>query len=227
MGCQSSSEKYKEKLFQLSKFPKHQTQFIIDQILKLTEFTEKEIFFLMKHFYSLEPNEEGLISNSQLLEFPQFKYSPFKKNLIRVFKLDTTLDMDVQPYLKEDKEDFIEFNTDKKSTNKLIDSVNVNDVQNEQKSVSSKNHDVIIMDFGNQGVLDNENENKKNYKSLNKNNFISSIDNQNKRSFYANLPEPVNIKYITFQKFCEIMNVFYFNGDVELKMRCNFLHIIY
>ena len=126
MGCQSSSEKYKEKLFQLSKLPKHQTQFIIDQILNLTDFKEKEIFFLMENFYSLDPNEEGLISNSQLLDFPQFKYSPFKKNLIRVFKLDTTLDMDVQPYLKEDKEDFIEFNTDKEKLNNKLNDILLN-----------------------------------------------------------------------------------------------------
>jgi Ca2+-binding EF-hand superfamily protein len=36
----------------------------------------------------MEPNHKGMISNSQLLELPEFKYCPFRPHLLRVFKLN-------------------------------------------------------------------------------------------------------------------------------------------
>ena len=54
--------------------------------LKLVD--ERDIYYLYIKFKKLEPNGNWLISNSQLLELPEFRFCPFRGHLIRVFKLE-------------------------------------------------------------------------------------------------------------------------------------------
>ena len=84
MGCQKTKEKFRNKISNLSKLSKQDTQYLIEQIIIVTHFEEKEIFHLLKKFNDLDPNEKGLISNIQLLEYEPFKYSPFKKLFLKM-----------------------------------------------------------------------------------------------------------------------------------------------
>jgi hypothetical protein len=86
MGCKSSSQKYADKLI-LKSMNKVDIG-LIETIIINTLFHEKDIYYLYKKFLKLEPNPNGLISNTQLMELPEFKYCPFKSHLPRVFKLE-------------------------------------------------------------------------------------------------------------------------------------------
>jgi Ca2+-binding EF-hand superfamily protein len=219
MGCHSTSEAYKFKIINLSKLTEQQALYLIEQIKVSTNLNEKDIYHLMKKFYQLDPNEEGLLSNSQLLEFPQFKYSPFRKHLLRVFKLNTSEDDLPQ------QADNIEVDLD--NNNQILEQPKEKNLifteeeedQEREDSEISKMKDARMIDFSNRNKLAMKDENNINRET--RNNYISSLDNSKQRkNSYVNIPVTLGIQYITFQKFCEIMKVFHHRCEVDDKIKC-------
>ena len=86
MGCSSSNQWYKQELIKIIDKSEQEIKYMMEQIIINTSFNERDIYFLYQKFLRLDPSD-GLISNSQLMELPEFKYCPFKNHLIRVFKL--------------------------------------------------------------------------------------------------------------------------------------------
>jgi Ca2+-binding EF-hand superfamily protein len=93
MGCQPYRQRFIEKTKNISNNAIDER--IIEQIILNTSckllpnlVDERDIYHLAIKFLKLEPNNKSLISNTQLLELPEFKYCPFRSHLLRVFKLD-------------------------------------------------------------------------------------------------------------------------------------------
>lgn len=126
MGCKSANQIYIEKISKLSQGQVDVVQ--IETIIINTLFDERDIYKLYIKFQKLEPNEEGLISNTQLLELPEFKYCPFRNHLLRVFKLIST-----EPNEEGEKdEDELQSDDDKVNSSKR-NSIKVY-VKNKQKN---------------------------------------------------------------------------------------------
>ncbi len=127
MGCNFSNEWYKNEMVKLCEKSEQEVKYMIEQIIINTNFNEKEIYYLYLKFERLDA-EEGLISNSQLLELPEFKFCPFKNHLIRVFKL-------------EEEGELI------KPTDRLLDVVSNKEVEVEQHELNSINEVDKITNF--------------------------------------------------------------------------------
>lgn len=155
MGCKSANEKYTEEIIKISKKPANDMKYLIEQIIISTHYDEKDIYFLYKKFIKLEPNKHGHISNTQLLELPEFKWCPFKKHLIRVFKLTPDKETEKQENEVEEEQD----------SEEAIPTNNRNNINN------------VSDDFNNVFNIPNDDEKKKNKKN---NNFMRSVDKMSK-----------------------------------------------
>ncbi len=129
MGCKWSKEKYVSEIVKLSNKTEQEVKYMIEQIIINTNFKESDIYYLYDKFSRLEANKEGFISNSQLLELPEFKYCPFKKHLLRVFKLE----------LKNEIEES-EFNANPPES---INHVMIDDEKHEKLTINNNNNNFI------------------------------------------------------------------------------------
>lgn len=193
MGCKSTNQRYLEML--IKKAHGEIDQRHVEHIIMNTMFDEKDIYYLYEKFQKLEPNHDSKISNSQLLELPEFKYCPFKSSMIRVFKL-------------EDGNDSSSVSASDSSSARSIKE----EIKETERQVTTQRGQIKI-------------NNDKNYDLLIKNNnFIRSMDknqpNASKRKFsYIQGPIIVGKQYIDFTKFCEIMKVFNYRCPVEEKIK--------
>jgi hypothetical protein len=136
MGCTTSNEWYKQELIKISDKSEQEIKYMIEQIIISSSFNERDIYFLYLKFLRLDPLD-GLISNSQLLELPEFKYCPFKKHLIRVFKLSKDNDdlpkkTDQEEIHKDQNLELVESVKDDESVQNRMFNINqpsINDVE--------------------------------------------------------------------------------------------------
>lgn len=97
MGCESTKKKYLMKILELGK--EIITVETLESIIIKTSFEENEIYSLLQLFLILKPNFEGKITNLQLMELGNFKYSPFGIHLLEALGL------------KKIKHNYIQLNT--------------------------------------------------------------------------------------------------------------------
>lgn len=221
MGCTSSNEKYKEELIKISKISEVDMKYLIEQIIIATNFNEKDIFYLYGKFKKLEPNAEGFISNSQLLELPEFKYCPFRKHLTRVFKLEP----DPQDVTEEEREESEEEEDEQKKEmeedsdfskeeeNKVQPQVNI-DLKKTKKVFWDKNRYNYDNIPHNKNAININNDPKNN-------NYINQRGIEIVRpNTYIQTPIKIGRQYINFKKFCEVMKPFNSKSEVDIKIKC-------
>lgn len=52
-----------------------------------SQFNEKELLRLYKKFQDLDEHSKGVLTNRQLLNLPEFKYTPFRTRLVYALQL--------------------------------------------------------------------------------------------------------------------------------------------
>jgi Ca2+-binding EF-hand superfamily protein len=217
MGCKSANQKYIEDIIKISSGKVDER--IIELIIINTIFEEKDIYYLYKKFIKLEPNEQGCISNNQLLELPEFKYCPFRTHLIRVFQLDKETSNEIKEETKFDHDEMDEANNI--NPDRGFDSPN-----SPRKKLNKENK------FEMSGNDNKDNSMVKVRTKNQNNNYLNSMDKNNgkrqgkRRQSYIKNPIVVGKQYIEFKKFCEIMKVFNYRCQIEEKIKCIFLKIL-
>lgn len=189
---------------------------------------EKQIYFLYKKFKSLNPNENGYISNGQFLELNEFKYCPFKKLLPKALKIEIK-DID-KNQIKNTDNDMKVILINKKSTIAIEENEDEDEDEDghnvglKEKNIDSNvivennrliSHESKSINFGNSIKTDVINRDTK---------FNKLILNENESNGNNDIV-PISInegKYINFSKFCNILRVFNKNFPVDSKIKCNF-----
>ncbi len=203
MGCQSSYKEYSNKIKKESNNFINQQQ--IEAISMQSGFEPKEIYFLLLKFKKLEPNFEGKISNSQLLQLPEFKYSPFKHSLIRALGLKQDLSIqDNEPALESRRLKYI---TDDNAILELDDRIKSD--TNNKRTEDRENHKFLLM---NNNYLKIEDKNKKNQ-------ILDRADLLNNKG-QENILK--GRQMISFLHFCKIMQVFSPFARPEIKIKCKY-----
>jgi len=83
MGLTNSKDKIIQKIIQLSQSgPRALSDSDIQEIMMNSQFQEDELLKLYEKFQTLDENTAGVLTNQQLLNLDEFKYTPFRRRLI-------------------------------------------------------------------------------------------------------------------------------------------------
>jgi len=210
---------------------------------------EKELFLLYQRFMQLGPDNHGLISNSKLLEMLEFKFCSFRKYLPKALKLmesvknfkpeeiihsqeinereNETKNLEGENFDRNKNED-----TYKNNKQNEILKINKNNLlRNEYESV------LTINAVENENENLNENSKRENFNKstkfnkliLNDNRDLDGVNNNNLqenpgRTLGAEDNSDsllMEVSYIDFARFCNILKVFNPNYPVDMKIKCN------
>lgn len=192
------------------------TQSEVESIVMQSNFQPKEIYFLLIEFKKLNPNFENKISNSQLLSLPNFKYSPFRKSLIRALGLkeDISTFQDENPLSKRrlkyvtDENEVMIMSKEDMFQNRLFD---INDKVLTKNEKERKDKLLLIQNYHIK-----EEEKIRNRGKVNDNDFINN---------HSNEIGIIGRQLIGFSHFCKIMQVFGENCRVDVKIKCKYIDI--
>ena len=88
MGLASSQDKYIGEIIEMSqKCPHKLKESDIQEIIMNSQFKEKELRKLYEKFLQLDEDNQGMLTNIQLLNLPEFKFTPFRTRLFYALQL--------------------------------------------------------------------------------------------------------------------------------------------
>lgn len=172
----------------------------------------------MKKFYKLRPGGNLKISNSQILELAEFKYCPFKANLIKALGLNNDRALEKIENALDSRR--IIYNRDENYEMNLDPNA-----YKEKKILNNV-----------EAMQETDRRNKEQKLTLINNNFIKSEDRERKQQTIGKAKlindtekdsDYIGSQNISFLQFCKIMMVFSKKARVEVKIKCKIIDNLY
>lgn len=169
-----------------------------------------EIYFLLKLFKELNPDNEYKISNNQLLQTNFLKHCPFRKNLIYAFGLK--------------QEDFLDNNENHLSSNKK--KINIGNLYDDNVMKEKFNVNSIINEVKSKHIAETAHNNYIYQDDKDVVNIFHDVNTQEITDLPTRTDFIIGKRTITFPKYCDVMKVFNWKASIDDKIKCKKIIII-